>query len=336
MAVRLRDVAALAGVSVKTVSNVVNDFPHVSEATKAKVMAAIEESGYRPNLSARHLKYGRSGFIALAVPELAIPYFAELAAKVDAAAARLGYIMLLEITRADRQAERTVLEGVQSRMIDGIIFSPLSLDAEDLQTRDLEMPMVFLGERSIPDDVDHVAVDSVGAARAMTEHLISLGHRRIGAIGRHPGVSTGSVRLKGYRAALREAGLPVEPDLIMATENYSREEGRLAMLQLLSLPEPPDAVFCFNDLMAIGALRACAERGVRVPEDVAVAGFDDSLEGRYTTPSLTSVTPNMDFLVDSVLRLLTRRIQSPGTPGEQVRVPWALVLRESTLGRPAS
>jgi DNA-binding LacI/PurR family transcriptional regulator len=88
--------------------------------------------------------------------------------------------------------------------------------------------------------------------------------------------------------------------------------------------------------MAIGALRACAERGVRVPEDVAVAGFDDSLEGRYTTPSLTSVTPDMDFLVDSVLRLLTRRIQSPGIPGEQVRVPWALVLRESTLGHPAS
>lgn len=125
-----------------------------------------------------------------------------------------------------------------------------------------------------------VRVDSVAAARAMTEHLISLGRTRIGAIGRSRGVSTGSVRLKGFRQALREAGLPSDPELVYATETYSREAGRQAMLRLLDLPEPPDAVFCFNDLMAIGALRACSERGVRVPDDVAVAGFDDILEGR--------------------------------------------------------
>ncbi|WP_226996695.1 LacI family DNA-binding transcriptional regulator [Tessaracoccus aquimaris] len=127
MAVRLRDVASHAGVSVKTVSNVVNDFPHISAATKEKVLRSIEELGYRPNLSARHLKYGRSGFIALAVPELDIPYFAELATLVDAKAEQLGYIMLLDITRADQRAERKVLEGVQSRMIDGVIFSPSPL-----------------------------------------------------------------------------------------------------------------------------------------------------------------------------------------------------------------
>ncbi|HMS38497.1 MAG TPA: substrate-binding domain-containing protein, partial [Arachnia sp.] len=251
----------------------------------------------------------------------------------DVADARQRHLVLA-VGSIDGQRDAEALDNLLQSRVDVVIATGLLLEDDAVRAFNEHVPLVSVAPQI--DGVDSVHSDNLAGATAATEHLISLGHRRIGAIGRHPGVSTGSVRLKGYRAALREAGLPVEPDLIMATENYSREEGRLAMLQLLSLPEPPDAVFCFNDLMAIGALRACAERGVRVPEDVAVAGFDDSLEGRYTTPSLTSVTPDMDFLVDSVLRLLTRRIQSPGTPGEQVRVPWALVLRESTLGRPAS
>ncbi|MDF1487644.1 LacI family DNA-binding transcriptional regulator [Tessaracoccus caeni] len=333
MAVRLKDVAELAGVSVKTVSNVVNDFPHISEATRAKVLTAIDELGYRPNLSARHLKYGRSGFIALAVPDLVIPYFAELAEKVNQAATRHGYIVLLDITRADPQAERTVLQGVQSRMIDGVIFSPLSLGAGEIEASRMDVPTVFLGERAIPEGVDHVAVDSVAAAKAMTQHLIALGRRRIAVIGRSRGVSTGSVRLEGYRQAMDEAGMRVDRRMIMATETYSREAGRAAMLELLALPTPPDAVFCFNDLMAIGALRACFERGVRVPDDVAVAGFDDILESSFTSPSLTTVAPDMDYLVEQVLTRLIERINGSTAPGERFNVPWKVTLRESTLGR---
>lgn len=333
MAVRLRDVASHAGVSVKTVSNVVNDFPHISAATKEKVLRSIEELGYRPNLSARHLKYGRSGFIALAVPELDIPYFAELATLVDAKAEQLGYIMLLDITRADQRAERKVLEGVQSRMIDGVIFSPLSLEAGDIDPSRLGAPTVFLGERSIPKGVDHVAVDSVAAARAMTEHLLSLGRSRIGAIGRSKGVTTGSARLRGFQKAMKDAGRPIIKEYIRSTDYYSRESGREEMAALLDLPEPPDAVFCFNDLMAIGALRACAERGVRVPDDVAIAGFDGILEGKYCTPPLTTVTPDLEFLVDKVLEKLVARIKGSEAVGERVKVPWELTLRESTLGR---
>lgn len=334
MAVRLRDVAERAGVSLKTVSNVVNDFPHVRESTRAKVQEAIKELGYRPNLAARNLKYGRSGFIALAVPELAIPYFAELATKIDAAAAELGFVLLLDITRADPQAERIVLGGVRPHMIDGVIFSPLSLDAGEITAgMQANLPMVFLGERSIPEGVDHVSVDSVSAANAITQHLIDIGRTRIGAIGRGKGVSTGSVRFAGYAHALEGAGFPVFDEYIIGTGSYSREEGRVAMHRLLALPEPPDAVFCFNDLMAIGALRACHEAGVRVPEDIAIAGFDDILEGQYTTPTLTTVSPDMDVLVHKVLRLLTRRIEGHRGPGERAHVPWKLRIRESTAGR---
>lgn len=222
--------------SVKTVSNVVNDFRIVSEATKAKVMAAIEESGYRPNLSARHLKYGRSGFIALAVPELAIPYFAELAAKVDAAA-RLGYIMLLEITRADRQAERTVLEGVQSRMIDGIIFSPLSLDAEDLQTRDLEMPMVFLEKRPSPTTwIMSPSTRSARRAAMPAPDPASPPDRRDRPTSRR----VDRVRpAEGLQGRAPRGGPPrgTGPSS-WRTENYSREEGRP---RDASTPVPPRA-----------------------------------------------------------------------------------------------
>lgn len=336
MAVTLRDVAERAGVSLKTVSNVVNDFPHVRESTRAKVQDAIRELGYRPNLAARNLKYGRSGFIALAVPDLAIPYFAELANKIDAAAAERGFVLLLDITRADPHAERIVLAGVREHMIDGVIFSPLSLNAGEIDAgRRPKLPMVFLGERSIPEGVDHVSVESVSAANAITQHLIDIGRTRIGAIGRggSDGESTGSVRLEGYRQALEAAGLPVRDEFIRTTKHYSREEGRLAMHALLELAERPDAVFCFNDMMALGALRACHEAGVRVPEDIAVAGFDDSAEGRYTTPTLTTVSPDMDVLVEKVLSTLTRRINGYEGPGERSHVPWRLRIRESTTGR---
>lgn len=334
MAVRLRDVAAQAGVSLKTVSNVVNGTVNVREPTRAKVQAAIDELGYRPNLSARNLKYGRGGFIALAVPELAIPYFTELAAKFDAAAAELGFMMLLDITRADPSVERVVLSGVQSHMIDGVVFSPMSLDRAEIEANiRSDVPVVFLGERAIPDGVDHVAVDSVAAARSMTQHLIDIGRTRIATIGRSHGVTTGSVRQQGYAQAMESADMEVNPAYLKGTSDYSREAGRTAMLELLQLPTPPDAVFCFNDVMAVGALRACTEAGVRVPEDVAVAGFDDISEGRYSTPTLTTISPDMDILVREVLRILVRRIEGYTGPGERIHIPWTLTVRESTRGR---
>ncbi|MHA6511090.1 LacI family DNA-binding transcriptional regulator [Tessaracoccus sp. Z1128] len=334
MAVTLRDVADLAKVSLKTVSNVVNGAVNVRESTRSRVQAAIDELGYRPNLAARNLKYGRGGFLALAVPELAIPYFTELAAKFDAAAAELGFMMLLDITRADPGVERVVLSGVQSRMIDGVVFSPMSLDRGEIEANmKAEVPMVFLGERAIPAGVDHVAVDSVAAARSMTQHLIDIGRERIGTIGRSQGVTTGSVRQSGFASAMDAAGMTVHPDYLKGTMAYTREAGRTAMHELLALTIPPDAVFCFNDVLAVGALRACAEAGARVPEDVAVAGFDDIVEGRYTTPSLTTVTPDMDILVREVLRILIRRIEGYTGPGERIHIPWRLTVRESTRGR---
>lgn len=333
MSARLKDVAALAGVSVKTASNVINNYPHITPGTRAKVEEAIRELRYRPNVSARQLKHGKAGFLALAVPAMEAPYFAELAALVTAEATRLGYLMLLDTTGADAESERLVLDGVRSHLIDGVIFSPLALSADEIADRADQLPMVLLGERAVPPGYDHVAVDSVAAARSVTEHLVSLGRHRVAAIGRESVRGTASVRLDGYQQALDAAGLPSDPELVRGVARYEREDGRRAMHELLALPDPPDAVFCFNDLLAIGALRACAEAGVSVPEQVAVAGFDDIAEGRYATPALTTVAADLTVLSREALRLLIARIENASTGQESVEVPWTLVVRESTAGR---
>ncbi|MBM7798984.1 DNA-binding LacI/PurR family transcriptional regulator [Microlunatus panaciterrae] len=332
MAARLRDVAALAGVSVKTASNVLNNHPHIKASTRAKVEAAIAELHYRPNISARKLKYGRAGFLALAVPRMQSPYFAELAAEISAEASELGYIVLLDVTGATAEAERIVLDGMRSHVIDGVIFSPLALSADEIARRADPLPMVLLGERAIPPGFDHVSVDSVTAAAAMTEHLLSLGRRRVAAIGRESVQGTASVRLQGYRQALTKAGVAFDAEIVVGVAHYERQDGYQAMQQLLALPERPDAVFCFNDLMAIGALRACAEAGVRVPQDVAVAGFDDIAEGRFSNPTLTTVSVDLQELSRQALRLLISRIDGSTTPAESIIIPYRLELRESTVG----
>lgn len=333
MAARLKDVAELAGVSLKTASNVINDYAHIKPSTRARVEAAIAELRYRPNASARQLKYGRAGFLALAVPQMDSPFFAELSATISEHAAQLGYIMLLDATRAERGAELQVLDGMRSHVIDGLIFSPLALRADEIANRADDLPMVLLGERAVPPGFDHVAVDSVAAARAVTEHLILLGRRRIAAIGRESVEGTASVRLAGYRQALQAAGIAYDPELVLGVAHYQRADGKTAMESLLARSNRPDAVFCFNDLMAVGALRACAEAGVSVPEEVAVAGFDDIAEGRFSNPTLTTVAADLGVLSGEALRLLLLRVGGDTSPAVSVKVPWTLQIRESTVGR---
>jgi DNA-binding LacI/PurR family transcriptional regulator len=341
MAARLRDVAELAGVSVKTVSNVVNNQPHIRAATRERVEAAIAELGYRPNLSARQLKNGRSGFLALVVPEIQSPYFADLGAKFSAAASERGFFTLFETTHGSLNSEETILRGLPRLAVDGIVFSPLVVDAATIEERATQTPMALLGERAVPAGVPLVSVDSVPASRAMTEHLIGLGRRRIAAIGREvidpQGQATSSVRLRGYEQALTEAGLPVDDSLVVGVSEYSRRDGYRAMQHLLTMDQPPDAVFCFNDLMAMGAIRACHEHGLRIPQDIAIAGFDNIPEGRFSVPTLTTIAPDMDALVTAVLDELIARIN--GTVGRdhgaRVHVPWTLEQRESTVGAAA-
>ena len=332
MGASLKDVARLAGVSIKTVSNVVNDYQHVSEATRSRVQEAIDQLGYRPNLTARHLRYGRSGIIGLALPELGIPYFAELAEEVIGAAERQSWSVLINQTDGRGDRERLTSSGARSRTIDGLIISPLALDAEFLAGLRTDLPLVLLGEQVGPGVADLVAIDNVTAAREATEHLLGLGRRRIAAVGdqRVSAAGTANVRLRGYREALTAAGIEHDPELVVPAESYHRPDGAAAMRLLLSLDEPPDAVFCFNDLLALGALRTLLAAGLRVPEDVAIVGVDDIEDGRFSTPTLTTVAPDKAQIAEVAVAMLLERINGLDAPPREVTARHSLQIREST------
>jgi DNA-binding LacI/PurR family transcriptional regulator len=333
MATRLSDVAARAGVSVKTVSNVINDYPHITSQTRAKVEAAIAALDYKPNVSARSLRKGRSDFIALAIPEMASPYFAELGAAISRAAKKRGITVLIDQTEGEAAAEKLVLDGMRGQLIDGIIFSPITTAAARIGAADSAKPLLLLGEQHTGGNLDHVAVDSVQASFDATTHLISIGRRRIAAIGVGGGAGTGSVRRKGYRKALKAAGIKHDPALELAGTGYHREDGAVSMRELLALPEPPDAVFCFNDLLALGALRTLADAGLSVPGDVAVVGFDDVEDGRYHSPSLTTISPDKEWLAENAVAVLLERISGTGSADRRdLTVPYTLQIRESTGG----
>lgn len=329
---RLKDVAERAGVSVKTVSNVVNGYVHVRPDTRARVEEAIAELNYRPNLSARHLRKGRTGVIALAVPELDIPYFAELARYVVNAAAAYGWTVLIDQTGGRREQERVVASGITDHLIDGLIFSPLALTAEDLAGLD-GAPMVLLGERVEHGPADRVVIDNVTAAREITAHLIQLGRRRIAAIGsqRTDEGASARLRLAGYADALRAAGLDYDEALVAPASAWHRADGAAAMQGLLTSGVRPDAVFCFNDTLALGALRALHEAGLRVPEDVAVVGFDDIEDGRFSIPTLSTVAPDKEKIAQLAVELLANRLDGDRTaPAREVSAPYRLEIREST------
>ncbi|MEV0719638.1 LacI family DNA-binding transcriptional regulator [Asanoa sp. NPDC050611] len=329
---RLKDVAERAGVSVKTVSNVVNGYAHLRPETRARVEAAIAELNYRPNLSARSLRTGRTGVIALAVPELDIPYFAELVRHVVDAAAAHDWTVLIDQTGGSPDRERIVADGVRDQLIDGLIFSPLALTGAELAKRADTRPMVLLGERDDHGPADHVAVDNVAAAREITTHLIDSGRRRIAAIGAQRATSGASarMRLRGYRQALAAAKIRYEPRRVAAAAHWHRADGAAAMARLLDAGARPDAVFCFNDTLALGAMRALHEHGLRVPDDVAVAGFDDIEDGRFSVPTLTTVAPDKAEIARLAVELLAKRL-APGSDGApaELTAGYRVELRES-------
>lgn len=331
----LRDVALRASVCIKTVSNVLNDYPHVSASTRQRVELAIAELGYRPNMTARSLRGGRSGVIALALPFLDMPYFAEVARHIVDAAAERGWTVLIDQTDGDREREKVVTAGIRNHLIDGLIVSPLALTADDLAERTDSSPLILLGERIHRGPADHVVIDNVAAARTATLHLAELGRRRIAAIGAQsvdPGL-TSRLRLQGWREGLREAGLVAHRELVASAPHWRRIDGAVAMAGLLDASEPPDAVFCFNDLLALGAVRALHERGIRIPSDIAIVGFDDIEDSCFSTPTLTTIAPDKAEIARTAVELLARRL-GPGrdAPPLEVFARYQLVVRESTRG----
>ncbi|KGM11966.1 LacI family transcriptional regulator [Cellulomonas carbonis T26] len=333
---RMSDVAREAGVSPMTVSNVVNGRPGVKAETRQRVLEAVERLGYRPNATARLLRGGRSGAIGLLVPDVDTGYYAHLAARLGAVAEAHGYHVVTERTGGTREGELGALYPARVAAYDAIVMSPVVLDAGDLRAARIERPCVLLGERPLPGPFPHVMMDNIGGSMLATEHLLRAGARRIALVGGRRAVAFGdmaSLRSVGYRRAHGDAGIEVDDDLIVEVGSYSMRDGYDAVLALHAEQVDFDAAFVLTDAAAMGVLRALADIGRRVPQDVQVVGFDNDAEADFTIPRLTTVEPGNDAMAREIVRLLLAQTGDGGRPpGPGDRVAEArLVVRESTL-----
>lgn len=339
MAPTIHDVARLAEVSIKTVSNVLNDYPHIRPATKQRVLDAIQALDYHPNLTARGLRSGRTGLVSLIIPDLRNAYFAELADVVMRAADAQGLSVIIAQSGADRERELSLLRGPRSQMVDGILFSVLALSERDNDLlAEVRTPMVLLGERILTGPKDHVTMRNTEGVRAATEHLIAQGRRRILAFGgdRAQGLSSASLRLDGYTEAVEQAGIGYDESLVVEVIGWFRSTGAAAMRRFLERGIPFDGVVAFNDAIALGAMRVLQEAGFSIPDDVAVIGFDDIDETRYTLPTLSTIDPGRQEIAEVAVRYLKERIETPGAatllPREYLS-DFAVIQRESSSGK---
>jgi DNA-binding LacI/PurR family transcriptional regulator len=300
--------------------------------TRARVRAVIAELGYRPHAVGRQLRSGRTGLLALALPEVDIPYYAELARHVVDAARERGCTVLVEQTRGSLTTERELLDARETGLVDGLLFDPVAISAEELHARRVDNPMVLLGEGPAPGSIDHVGIDDRAAAREATEHLIAGGRRRIAFLGRQPQGRAATARLRhaGWAAALAAAGLPAPDELALPVGEFTFADGAAAVTGALADGIAFDALLCPSDLLAIGALHALGEAGVDVPGEVAVVGFDDIAVSAYTRPGLTSVRLDRRAIAVTALHLLLERIAGEAGPGRTEHTPHQLVVRGSS------
>ena len=328
----MNDVARAAGVSLKTVSNVLNDYEFIRPATKQRVHDAIAELGYEANLTARSLRSGKTRMLGLVLSDLSAPYYGELASRLMTVASRRGYRVLVEQSGGVADNELSALQGPFRQLTDGLLFTPLAMDADAVAARRGSKPVVLLGEHILDPRFDLVTMKNGEAAEAVTAHLLAGGRRRIAVVGAYSEESAGSpgLRLNGYRKALDDAGIAFDPALVAPAE-WRRDAGATAVSGLLDRGVPFDAVFGLNDSLALGAMHELLVRGVCVPQDVAVAGFDDIEEARFASPSLTTVSPGMDEIAERSVGLLIDRIEGlkPEDDGVHIEAGFVLTIRES-------
>lgn len=337
----VKDVAALARVSPKTVSNVLTGTTFVRPETQERVEAAMRTLDFVPNLSARGLRNGRSGMIAVALPDLATAFSADLLHFIVEAAHERGFAVQIEETASEPQRERDLVSRARAHLVDGLILNPIRLEdsaiAGGLTRADDLPPMVLIGEVE-QHHTDRVLIDSRRAARDAATHLINRGAHRIAVIGGDDrddrATATSRLRLAGFHDALAEAGLTRDRALEINRLPWSMASGAAAAEELLARGVPFDAVLAFTDSLAVGALGALSAVGVRVPEQVLVTGFDDVEVARYTTPALTTVSFDRREFARQTVALLADRILDPGAPIRAIAVAHQVIERASTAARP--
>ncbi len=325
----IKDIARLAHVSHSTVSRALQNSPLVSTRTAEKIQRIARESGYRASAVARGLVTKKTRTVGVVVTTISDPFISEVVSGIEQSANDNGYSVFLADSNADPDRERNVVQSFAERRVDGILVTASRVGALYIPLlSEMNVPIVLINNQHPGQFVHSVMIENVEASRQATRHLIALGHKRIAYLGDRFGYQSDTERFGGYRRALDEAGLPFLPELVVHGDGKA-EAAINAMEKVLALPEPPTAVFCYNDMSALGALRAIRSRGLRVPEDISVVGFDDLFLASYLHPPLTTVRQPMRRMgmlaMDSLLKLMSGQ-ESANT----IHVPADLVVREST------
>ncbi|CDR01712.1 LacI family DNA-binding transcriptional regulator [Streptomyces iranensis] len=326
----IESVAAAAGVSPTTVSHALSGKRAVSAATRKRVMEAVEQQNYRPNMVARGLRSRRTQSVALLLVDIANPYYPALARAIHDVLAGEGYVSFIGNTDGDAATERRLLEEMVARGVDGVVMQPMALSAA--QVREVvgpAMPLVITTDEYGDIPADSVLTDDTRGLGEAVDHLVRQGIRELGFVDGAPGTSTDAFRLQAFRAAVTAAGIEV-PDRWIEHSPFDREGGAAATARLLAGPDRPRAVLCANDLIAIGAVQAAHAAGLRVPEDVAIVGFDDIETAALVSPRLTTVVNPAAAVGDACARTILWRVENgPDVPRKRTVLPTRLVVRQS-------
>ena len=327
----IKDVAERAGVSITTVSHVLNQTRFVSEELRASVLAAMEELNYRPNVLARGLRRGETKTLGLVVPDNSNPFFAEIARIVEDVGFASGHSVILCNSDGQAEKEAAYIDVLIAKQVDGVIFIAAGSDPQHLEELTVAGIPVVVADREIPQDLaDVVLVDNEQGGYEATRYLLDLGHRRIACIAGPSHLTPSADRVRGYHRALAEAGIAGEEGLVVPGD-FRSHGGEAAMGHLLRLQAPPTAVLACNDLMAVGAMRAIGAAGLRIPEDISLIGYDNIDIASAVSPALTTVAQPIAALATEAANCLLGRIQSKkrSEPRKRIVLATNLVIRDS-------
>lgn len=325
----IKDIAVVAGVSHSTVSRALGQSPLVRHETAESIQRIARQMGYRASAIARGLATSRTKTIGVVVTTIADPFVAEVVSGIEETANDHGYSVYLADSNAEPEREIKVVHSFEERRVDGIVVTASRVGALYIpMLSEMRVPIVLINNMHPGEFVQSVMIANIEAGREATAHLLGLGHRRIAYLGNQFGYQSDTERFAGYREALAQAGLRFEPELVVHGDGRP-EGGAQALERLLALPQLPTAVFCYNDMSALGGLQRIRKSGLRVPQDISLVGFDDLFLAQYTEPALTTVRQPKQLMGRLAMETLLRLFSGSQTP-ENVKVPGELIVREST------
>ncbi len=325
----IKDIARKAGVSHSTVSRALHHSPLIGNETAARIRAIAKSSGYVPSAVARSLVSRTTRTVGVVVTSIADPFIGEVVDGIESTANEHRYSVILANSHANPELEIKVVDSFSERRVDGILVTASRVGAlHGKRLAGTNVPIVLINNQHPGDFAHSVGIDNIAASRAIVTHLLDLGHRRIAYVGDRSGYQSDTERFSGYRTAMKSRRVAIRPELVVRGDGKPAE-GELTANQLFRLRDPPTAIFCYNDMTALGVLRAAGIRGLRVPADLSIAAFDDLLVSSYTCPPLTTIRQPKQEMGRRAMSILLQLLKGE-KPESRIKLPGELIVRGST------